>query len=64
VTVTVAVTGLFPSLIAVNVGISPESDSSKLIPVKSFSQLNTVVPPKRLLFVVVNSINVFQNHLR
>ena len=52
VTVIVATTGLVPVLIAVKTGISPVPDAANPIEVKSFVQLNVVLP---LTLVVENS---------
>ena len=58
VTVIVAITGLVPVLIAVKAGISPVPDAANPIEVKSFVQLNVVVP---FTFVVENSTKAVSN---
>ena len=60
VTVIVAITGLVPVLMAVKAGISPVPDAANPIEVKSFVQLNVVVP---FTFVVENSTKDVSNPL-
>ena len=58
VTVIVAITGLVPVLIAVKAGIFPLPDAANPIEVKSFVQLNVVVP---FILAVENSTKVVSN---
>ena len=58
VTVIVAITGLVPVLIAVKAGTFPLPEAANPIEVKSFVQLNVVVP---FILVVENSTKVVSN---
>jgi len=58
VTVIVAITGLVPVLIAVKAGMFPVPEAAKPIEVKSFVQLNVVVP---FILAVENSTRDVSN---